>query len=249
MASVSPQWIESGVEDSLVRDQLEALEELARIDLGFRQLDVAQGEIDAHLTDLRSDVERIRDLLNREKVQLTEAEQLKSSTAREIEDIAERVTRSSNRHNVAKNNRERDATSREMEVLRREREERVAKVAELDTVVKQVRESLARHEDDFAKLQTVLANEETDGTRKGQEINVRRGAQEDLRKGVLGKVRPDLLRKYNIIRDRKGTAVAEISSAGICRGCNISIPPQLFVGSSRVDLQACKLEYSIVSPK
>ena len=59
-----------------MRDQLEALEELARIDLGFRQLDVAQDEINTHLADLRSDVERIRDLLEREKVQLGETEQL-----------------------------------------------------------------------------------------------------------------------------------------------------------------------------
>ena len=105
-----------------MRDQLDALEELAKIDLGFRQLDVAQDEINTHLADLRSDVERIRDLLEREKAQVADAEKLKTQTAQEIVDIAERATRSTNRHNVAKNNREREATAREMEVLRRERE-------------------------------------------------------------------------------------------------------------------------------
>ena len=72
----------------------------------------------------------------------------------------------------------------------------------------------------------MLAAEEADGVTKAAEIKARRAAQNEVRQGVLGKIRPDLLRKYNIIRDRKGPAVAEISG-GICRGCNISIPPQM----------------------
>jgi hypothetical protein len=146
---------------------------------------------------------------------------------REIEDIGERTARSTNRHNNAKNNREREATQRELEVLRREREERVAKVAELEKVITSVRESLARHDEDFAKLQALLASEESEAQRKLAEVESRRQAQEESRKGVLGKVRADVLRKYNRIREGKGTAVAEISG-GICRACHIAIPPQLF---------------------
>jgi len=210
-----------------VREQLVALEELARIDLGFRQLDVERDEITSRLESLRGDVERIRDLLEREKAQLADAGQLREQTLQEINDLAERATRSSQRHNVAKNNREREATEREMQVLRREREERVAKASELEGVIKQVRESLARHETDFVQLQEVLATEETEAKVRAADIETRRLAQDEVRKGVTVRVRADLLRKYNTIRERKGTAVAEISG-GVCRACNISIPPQLF---------------------
>lgn len=210
-----------------MREQLDALEELARIDLGFRQLDVELDEINARLDGLRGDVERMRELLQREKNQLAEAETLRTQTGHEIEDLADRLTRSTNRHNVAKNNREKEATQREIEVMRREREERTAKATELEGVITQVRESIARHEADFVKLQEVLATEESESKAKLEEIEGRRRAQDEVRKGVTVKVRADLLRKYNTIRERKGTAVADVSG-GICRACHISLPPQLF---------------------
>lgn len=211
----------------LVHDQLDALEELAKIDLGFRQLDVERTEVQEHLARLRSDVDRMRDLLEREKAQLAEAEQLRATTAQEIDDLSERIARSTHRHNVAKNTREREATARELEVLRREREERTAKVAELDAVVAQVRESLARHEADFAKLQELLASEQSEAERRLAEIDARRRTQDEARRTIAARVRPDLLRKYDTIRERKGTAVAEVTN-GVCRGCHIAIPPQLF---------------------
>lgn len=145
----------------------------------------------------------------------------------EIEDIGTRLTRSTQRLNVAKNNREKEAMQRELDVLRREREERTAKVTELENVVKQVRESLARHEDDFGKLQAVLAQDEEDAKLKTADIGVRRVAHEETRKSVLAKLRPDILRKYTSIRDRKGTGVAEVQN-GVCRACNITLPPQMY---------------------
>ncbi len=210
-----------------MREQLEALSELAKIDLGFRQLDVERDEINGRVTELRNDVARMRDLLDREKARMTEAEQLKVQTAGEISDLGDRLTRSTQRYNNAKTNREKEAMQRELEVLRREREERTAKIAELDAVVKQVRESLASHDLDFAKLQEVLTVEEAGVGALIAAIDVRRAALEETRKGVLSRLRPDILRKYHTIRDRKGTAVAEVVG-GICRGCNITLPPQMF---------------------
>jgi len=211
-----------------VREQLDALEELAKIDLGFRQLEVELEEMRSRLDGMRVDVERMRELLEREKRQLAETETLRGQTAREIEELGERQNRSSGRHNVAKNNREREATARELEVLKRERDERTAKLAELDGVIPQVRESLARHEGDFVKLQELLQSEENEARARHEEVQRRRLAQEGRRQQAASKVRPDLLRKYNSIRERKGTAVAEITSSRICQACNIAIPPQLF---------------------
>lgn len=223
-----------------MRDQLEALEELAKIDLGFRQLDVEQSEIDGHVADLRNDVARMRELLEREKTQLASAETLRSQTAQEILDLGERLARSTQRSNVAKNNREKEATQRELEVLRREREERTAKTTELETVVKQVRESITKHEEDFGKLQEVLAQDESELKTKSDDIAARRRSQEEMRKGATSKVRADLLRKYTTIRDRKGTAVAEVRRDGICRGCNISLAPQLVAKlHAGTDLHQC----------
>ena len=52
-----------------------------------------------------------------------------------------------------------------------------------------------------------------------------------------------------IINEVKNSGLRGRGGAGFSTGMKWSFVPKQSVGSSRVDLQACKLEYSIVSPK
>lgn len=210
-----------------MREQLDALAELAKIDQGFRQLDVELDEQRARLAGLRDDVEKIRALLEREKRQLVETEAQRTQTLGEVEDLGERVGRTTARHNAARNSRERDASQRELEVLRRERDERGARGQELGNVLSQLRESIVRHEGDFAQLEKLLADEEVATEQRVAQLGERRVEHEAQRKSTVARVRADLLRKYELIRAKKGSAVAEIEN-GICRACHISLPPQVF---------------------
>jgi hypothetical protein len=59
-----------------------------------------------------------------------------------------------------------------------------------------------------------------------------------------------VLKRYRLKAKKRGLAVRERSSASLGgRALRLVASPDGAVGSSRVDLQACKLEYSIVSPK
>ena len=210
-----------------MRDQLEALQELAKIDRGFRQFDAELEELRGRLEELRADVSRIRELLDREKGQLDEVERLRGQAVVEATDLGERITRSTGRANVARNTRERDAATREVEVLRKEREERQQRAGDLEKGVGDVRDSIARHEEDFKKLAEALESEEKHVSTRTAEIAVLREEIERARADVTKKVRADILRKYEGIRSRKGTAVAEAID-GVCRGCNVSLPPQFY---------------------
>ena len=54
----------------------------------------------------------------------------------------------------------------------------------------------------------------------------------------------NLMRRY-----LTGYPAAAVACANLACGALVLAPLAIYVGSSRVDLQACKLEYSIVSPK
>jgi predicted nucleic acid-binding Zn-ribbon protein len=211
----------------MVREQLEALRDLARIDRGFRQSDAELDELRGRLEELRADVGRIGELLEREKVQLAEVERMRAEAAAEALDLSERITRSTGRANVARNARERDAATREVEVLRKERDDRVQRSSELEKGVTDVRASIARHGEDFEKLKQVLAEEEVRVAERTAEIDRTRAEITASRATLTAKVRPDLLRKYEGVRSRRGTAVAEVSD-GICRACHVSLPPQFY---------------------
>ena len=213
-------------EDTL-REQLLALEELAKSDLAWRQIDVELGDVDAHLTATRSDVDRIRDLLDRERQQLTDAQRLKQTHVDELAAIDEKSQRSKRRQEVARNNREMEAMTREIEVLKKEREERTAEAARLDEVVSAVGKQLAQHEEDFKGLTDMLATEEAEAVTAREALLARKELHQGARKGLTGRVKPEILRIYQIVLNRRGTAVAECKD-GICRGCYMATPPQLY---------------------
>ncbi len=210
-----------------MRDQLDALRELALLDRSFRQLDSEHEQIAGRLADLTTDVERFRALLDREKAQLADAEQVRKSAIEEANDLVDRISRSTGRAAAARNTRERDAATREVEVLKREREERQARAAEIEKALVDVRASLERHEKELAELEQALVQEQAETASRREEIDAQRARNNVLRTSLTAKVRPDLLRKYEGLRERKGTAVADVE-AGICRTCHVSLPPQMF---------------------
>lgn len=217
-----------------MREQLVALEELARNDLARRQLDVELAEIQSKLDELRGDIAKIHDLLERERASFDDAERLRRDHIDELAVIAEKTARSKKRHDTAKSNREVDAASRELEVLRREKDEREAEAARLETAVSQLRSEIATHETDFAKLTEVLANNELEAKRRVDAVEGRRAEGMASHRALAGKVRPDLLRIYDMALARRGSGVANCIE-GICRGCRMTIPPQLYNQIVRMD--------------
>lgn len=217
-----------------MHEQLEALEELAKTDQAFRQVDVELGEIDGQLAELRANVEKIRELLDRERAQLADAERLRGSQQAEVVAIDEKTTRSKKRQEIARNTREMEATTRELDVLKREREERLKEGERVEQVIAEVKASITRHEADFNELARLRDAEEAGAKTRSEELRARKDAMAGERKAVSSRIRADLLRIYTMVFTKRGTGVAECAG-GVCRGCNVSIPPQLFNQIVRLD--------------
>lgn len=217
-----------------MHEQLEALGELARADQATRQVDVELGEIDGQLAELRANVEKIGELLERERAQLAEAERLRQSSQSEVAAIDEKTARSRKRQEVARNAREVEATTRELDVLKREREDRVKEGERLGQVVAEVKASITRHEADFAELTRLRDAEEEAARARGDELRARKRSMNEERKALTGRLRADILRIYTMVQSKRGTGVAECPT-GICRGCNVALPPQLFNQIVRLD--------------
>lgn len=209
-----------------MREQLEALDELSRTDLTFRQVDVELVELEARVAELRTDVGRMQELLEQERGQLQETEKLRSSQVAELEAIAEKTERSKKRQSLARNTREVEATTRELEVLKREKEERTAERERIEALLKQIAESITKHTDDVKQLTDLLAEQEVQSKASHEELLGRKREAESARKSITTRIRPDLMRMYTMVFNRRGTGVADLQG-GVCRGCNVSLPPQL----------------------
>ncbi len=209
-----------------MREQLLALDELARTDLAQRQVDVELNEIEDGLASLRDAVSHIKSLLERERTALHSAETLRASHVVELEGIAEKAKRNTQLRENARNNREMEATQRALEELKRQREERTAEAERLQAVIVDTRAQIERHAQEFDELVAELAAAESAGAARSAFLRAQKLENQGARTEVAKKVRADLFRIYTMVFNRRGSGVAELEG-GICRACNMVIPPQL----------------------
>ena len=75
----------------------------------------------------------------------------------------------------------------------------------------------------------LLGEEQSSVEKKAAELKTKKEKLSKVRTEKAEKVSPSLLRKYELLRERReGTALAAVNN-GVCRGCNMNIPPQLFI--------------------
>jgi predicted nucleic acid-binding Zn-ribbon protein len=99
-----------------------------------------------------------------------------------------------------------------LDTLNESREQATAEVAELEG---QARE---RIDNNRAQLEAMRLELETD-----------RAAREDLR----SRLEPNLLKRYELLFDRRGGMAVVDVAGGTCQGCHRMIPPQLFIELQR----------------
>jgi len=130
--------------------------------------------------------------------------------------------------NRIKNAKELQALQREIDLMRQtngDLEEELIKVMqEIDAVKAQIQTKqaeMAAIQDEWQKKQNELQTEIS-----GIDAAVSEAATR--RKSIASQVTGDLISRYELIFSRRGgTAVVEVAS-GICQGCYMNLPPQLW---------------------
>jgi uncharacterized protein len=217
-----------------VRDQLEALEELSAIDMQLTELDRQIEEIPAHVRELDGELEVLRNLLERERQQLAEAEEWDQQAAREISIQEELLTKSRNKQAGARNERELSAAQREIEAIKKAMSEKEEERLQLMEALTERRGSIVKHEAEIAELQSVLNTAEAEAKARAKEVESRKKKWIDQRGAASKKLKSRVLRLYEHIRSGRPNAVVQLIDE-TCQGCNMQVPPQMYIDVQRMN--------------
>lgn len=209
-----------------MREQLAALAKLAEVDASTRNLELEIKEIPERINSMRLDVGRLETLLSREREQLTEAERLYTKELDEIREKGEQLARSKSKVAKAHNAKEVEAAERELESLRRATKEREDERDRLAKAIQQVQASLLEHEKEFSELKTIVAEEEEKSRAKLAELETQRSQVLVGRGDLTKKIAQDVLRRYDMIRERRGGMGVAAVVNGTCSGCRMALPAQ-----------------------
>lgn len=234
---------------------LEELDALARIATIDTQAHAAQSELDRipeQLGTLDADVETLRALLEAEREDLAEADKLLSAQDSEIQNANGSLAKSKSKAARARNMREADAVERELEVVRRTLRERETERETLKEAIETRRESVEKHEGDFQKLDDFATEEHKKGDSRGEELRAELETVLAGRELAVAKVSGVVMRRYELIRKRRGgIAVAQVK-ADSCSGCQIGLRPMQIIAVGKGEtLEQCPQcsRFLLVMPK
>lgn len=223
---------------------LTKLVELQAIDQEIDQIDNAikfeQNGLDERISALADRETLISSLGEQIAVQQAESRTLEAEMADKMDHVRERQSKMMQ----VQTGREQTALLKEIEDAKKsakENEEKIVALMEtIETLTTQIDE-----EKNLLKGEKKLVAEETEKVRKNIEsINKGKKTKDNVRDKQAKEVKPNLLRKYDTLRERRnGIAVVNVLD-GVCQGCFVSIPPQkynmLLKGDKMFDCPTCQ---------
>lgn len=211
-----------------MNELLSQLIELQSIDMEIDRIDQAikaeQNGLDERITALAKREALITELQEKIVAQQKESRNLEGDMADRMDHVRERQSKMMQ----VQTGREQTALLKEIEDAKKSAKENEEKVVALMESIEQLTARVTE-EKNLLKGEKELVAEETEKVRVSiEEIN--KGKRDkDLRRGEqAAKIKSGTLRKYDTLRQRRnGLAVVNVVD-GVCQGCFMAIPPQLF---------------------
>lgn len=207
--------------------EIEALESLAVLDAELRDLSERHTEEQKVLSDKKQHAKNLEERLSRSKQSIDEMERTRGDLVGELRQMGIQVERSREKLARCRTEREANAAQREVEELRKLYRDREIDLERIDGLISQARGEVDQVSTEHGAISGELGSSESDSINRlassGEEL-ARKQAERVL---LVGRVKPELYRRYELIRKRRGTALAWTRD-GTCSACHIRLQPMLF---------------------
>jgi uncharacterized protein len=210
-----------------IPEQIRALEKLAQIDAELKELTDELTQERSTLDGLKTGISKLDDKLTVDRAALAAMDKTRGELIQDVRNMNQQLEHSREKLGRSRTEREANAAQRELEELRklvRDREEEIGKLtADADASRQQIEATEGEHK----KLADELgAREGVISSRLG-EVDGKAQAKKTEREAAAKLLPAQLYRRYEMIRSKRGTAIAQTSD-GTCRACHMALPPQMF---------------------
>jgi predicted nucleic acid-binding Zn-ribbon protein len=208
-------------------DQIRALEELAAMDAEVKALEEKLAEERGVLESLKESLKKLDERLQADRATVGAADKQRNELHIDIRTMTQQIEHSREKLNRSRTERESQAAQRELEELRKLVRDREDEIQRIDGDTASVRTQLEATEAEHKQVSEELAAKEGDIRAKVAQLESDRQEKGGGRDGIVKRIPPQVYRRYEMIRGRRGTAIAQTSD-GTCNRCNMALPPQLY---------------------
>ena len=208
--------------------QIEILASLQTVD---REIKQHHGNKQTLLGDLQAKEQEIQTKkleLGKLLSALAESERQRQEKDRILQEEGKKATDRRMRMNRIKNSKELAALQREIDLIKQGNSEREEELIRLMEDLDRAKAVIKTKEEEVAVLQADWERNQTELKMQLNGIDEAVSEAAARRQTIAATVAKDLISRYEMIFSRRGgTAVVEVTG-GICQGCYMNIPPQLW---------------------
>jgi hypothetical protein len=208
-----------------LRAQIEALESLATLDASLAKLEAELQREGDVLSDKKSQLEKLEERFESTKASVGDMDRTRGELLQDARHMSLQMERSREKLSRCRTEREVNATQREIEELRKLYRDRELEIEKINGLAEQARTELDGANTEREALLGALANDTRASHLDSLEKDV--SVVREQRKELVKAVPPALYRRYEMIRKRRGSAVAW-TFQGTCSACHISLSPMAF---------------------
>ncbi|MBN2514785.1 MAG: hypothetical protein JXC33_02000 [Deltaproteobacteria bacterium] len=211
-----------------MKRQVELLVELQQIDSEKKRIETRKHDLPVELERLNTKLRDFEETVEteRKKIEdLYERHQLKES---DLKKGNETLKKTKSRLFEVKTNKEYQALLKEIEVINRRNDELESEIINILEAIDTVKEQLEQEEKEYAVFRSEC---QSDIKKIEEEINSIDSVLITIQKkygDVKEFIHADHLRRYDIIKQKRNNRAVVPVWKGICGGCHMNIPPQMY---------------------
>jgi len=210
-----------------ITEQIRSLEELASVDAELKILEDQLNQERSTLDVLKGSLQKLEEKLKTDRANVSTLDKTRSDFVAEVRTMMQQIEHSREKMNRSRNEREANAAQRELEELRKLVRDREEEIGKLTTEADAARQQIEATEGEASKISGELGSQEGDIHSRLSEVEEQKAKRLVDRELAVKKLPPVLYRRYDMIRGKRGTGIAQTSD-GTCKACNMALPPQLF---------------------
>jgi predicted nucleic acid-binding Zn-ribbon protein len=211
-----------------LRDQIEILASLQNVDREIKEKNTLKRDLSAQIQGKEDEIQAKKSEFALLQAEWAERDKERREKEQVLQEDSSKTTEKRMRMNRLKNIKELQAVQREIDQIKENNKQREE---ELITILEdlEARSALVREkEEELKKLE-----EEWNGKKGEIETEVARLEQALVgastgRQAIAVQLDGDLIQRYELIFSRRGGMAVVTVSGGICQGCFMNIPPQLW---------------------
>jgi len=211
-----------------LKPELAILIRLQGIDLELRKINKEKSSVPEYLKELQEHLSSKEAELNELSERVTEIQKKKVDVEDEFELENVRLGKSQKKLSLLKTNRECQALQKEINEIKKANTAREDEILAIMEEMNSLQEEIKKKKEQIKQDRRKIKAEQKRIKQLHERLDAKIAALTADRKAVSKDISPDLLSRYNFLKDRRaGVAVAAVTD-GVCSACNMNIPPQLY---------------------